>query len=75
MEKKFYIYWDEDYNGSDRDELLEIVSSEEEKEKFIEDWCTRKAGVLLHGLVAEDRKHVLNLFRKQLFVMNEPRYK
>lgn len=72
---KYYIYWDEDYNGSDRDELLEIAPSEEEKEKFIEDWCTRKAGVLLHGLTADDRKLVLNQFRKQLFVMNEPRYK
>ena len=28
---KYYIYWDEDYNGSDRDELLEIVDSVEEK--------------------------------------------
>lgn len=34
---KFYIYWDEDCNGSDRDELLNIVNSEEEKEKFIDD--------------------------------------
>lgn len=36
---KYYIYWDEDYNGSDRDELLEIVNSVEEKENFIDDWC------------------------------------
>ena len=28
---KYYIYLDEDYNGSDRDELLEIVNSVEEK--------------------------------------------
>ena len=28
---KYYIYWDEDYNGSDRDELLQIVNSVEEK--------------------------------------------
>ena len=40
---KYYIYWDEDYNGSDRDELLEIVNSVEEKEKFVDDWYTRKA--------------------------------
>ena len=72
---KYYIYWDEDYNGSDRDELLEIVNSVEEKEKFIEDWCTRKAGPLFYGLTANDRKLILNQFRKQLFVMNEPRYK
>lgn len=39
---EFYIYWDEDYNGSDRDEAREVV---------------------------------LNQFRKQLFVMNKPRYK
>ena len=31
---KYYIYWDEDYDGSDRDELLEIVNSVEEKESF-----------------------------------------
>lgn len=72
---KYYIYWDEDYNGSDRDELLEIVNSVEEKENFIDDWCTRKAGALLYGLTANDRKLILNQFRKQLFVMNEPRYK
>lgn len=72
---EFYIYWDEDYNGSDRDELLDIVNSEEEKEKFIDDWCTRKAGLLLHGLHGEDKENVKNLFRKQLFVMNKPRYK
>lgn len=75
MEKKFYIYWDEDYNGSDRDELLDIVNSEEEKEKFIDDWCTKKADSLLYGLNDEAREVVLNQFRKQLFVMNEPRYK
>ena len=28
---KYYIYWNEDYNGSDRDELLQIVNSVEEK--------------------------------------------
>ena len=72
---KYYIYWDEDYNGSDRDELLEIVNSVEEKEKFIDDWCIRKAGPLLYGLNDEAREVVLNQFRKQLFVMNEPRYK
>ena len=72
---EYYIYWDSDYNGSDRDELLEIVKSEEEKEKFIDDWCTLKAGPLLIGLTANDRKFILNQFRKQLFVMNEPRYK
>lgn len=72
---EFYIYWDEDYNGSDRDELLDIVNSEEEKEKFIDDWCTRKAGPLLQGLHGEAKENVKNMFRKQLFVMNEPRYK
>lgn len=72
---EYYIYWDEDYNGSDRDELLEIVNSVEEKEKFVDDWCTRKAGPLLYGLTGNDRKLILNQFRKQLFVMNEPRYK
>lgn len=72
---KYYIYWDSDYNGSDRDELLEIVNSVEEKERSVEDWCTRKAGPLLYGLTANDRKLILNQFRKQLFVMNEPRYK
>lgn len=72
---KYYIYWDEDYNGSDRDELLEIVNSVEEKEKFVDDWCTRKAGPLLIGLNDEARDIILNQFRKQLFVMNEPRYK
>lgn len=72
---KFYIYWDEDYNGSDRDELLDIVNSEEEKEDFIDEWCTRKAGPLLQGLHGKDKENVKNLFRKQLFVMNEPRYK
>lgn len=71
---KLYIYWDEDYNGSDRDELLYIVNSKEEKEKFIDDWCTRKAGPLLRGLYGEEKEKVKNLFRKQLFVMNEPRY-
>ena len=72
---EYYIYWDSDYNGSDRDELLEIVNSVEEKERFVDDWCTRKAGPLLIGLIADDRKLILNQFRKQLFVMNEPRYK
>ena len=72
---EYYIYWDSDYNGSDRDELLEIVKSEEEKEKFIDDWCTRKAGPLLYGLNDEARDIILNQFRRQLFVMNEPRYK
>lgn len=72
---KFYIYWDEDYNGSDRDELLDVVNSVEEKEKFIDDWCTHKAGPLLQGLHGEEKEKVKNLFRKQLFVMNEPRYK
>ena len=72
---EFYIYWDEEYNGSDRDEFLITVSSEEEKDKFIDDWCTRKAGPLLQGLQGEDREIVKNMFRKQLFVMNEPRYK
>lgn len=72
---EFYIYWDEDYNGSDRDELLEIVNSVEEKEKFVEDWCTSKAGVLLSGLNDETKEVVKSQFRKQLFVMNEPRYK
>lgn len=72
---EFYIYWDEDYNGSDRDELLGIVNSEEEKEKIIDNWCTRKAGHLLYSLHEEDKEIIKNLFRKQLFVMNEPRYK
>lgn len=72
---KYYIYWDEDYNGSDRDELLEIVNSVEEKEKFVDDWCTKKVGPLLYGLNDEARDVVLNQFRKQLFVMNKPRYK
>lgn len=72
---KYYIYLDEDYNGSDRDELLEIVSSAEEKEKFVDDWCTRKAGALLYGLNDEARNTIKNQFRKQLFIMNEPRYK
>ena len=36
---KYYIYWDEDYNGSDRDSLLEVAKTEEEKEKIIDDWC------------------------------------
>ena len=72
---KYYIYWDEDYNGSDRDELLEIVNSVEEKEKFVDDWCTRKAGPLLSGLNDEAKEVVKSQFRKQLFVMNEPRYK
>lgn len=72
---EFYIYWDEDYNGSDRDELLGIVNSEEEKEKFIDDWCTRKAGPLLYGLHGEDKEIIKNMFRKQLFVTNESRYK
>ena len=71
---EFYIYWDSDYNGSDRDELLEIVKSEEEKEKFIDDWCVRKAGALLYGLNDEDKEIILNQFRKQLFVMNKARY-
>lgn len=72
---KYYIYWDEDYNGSDRDELLEIVNSVEEKENFIDDWCTIKAGALFSGLDNEAKEVIKNQFRKQLFVMNEPRYK
>ena len=72
---KYYIYWDEDYNGSDRDELLMIASSIEEKEDFIDNWCTRKAGALLSGLNNEAKEAIKNQFRKQLFVMNEPRYK
>lgn len=72
---KYYIYWDEDYNSSDRDELLEIVNSVEEKEKFVDDWCIRKAGSLLSGLDNEAKEVIKNQFRKQLFVMNEPRYK
>lgn len=72
---EFYIYWDEDYNGSDRDELLVIVNSEKDKEDFIENWCTRKAGQLLYRMDDEARELILNQFRKQLFVMNEPRYK
>ena len=71
---EYYIYWDEDYNGSDRDELLEIVNSEEEKEKFIDDWCIRKADSTLQGLRSEDKEYVKKLFRKQLFVMDKPRY-
>lgn len=71
---EYYIYWDEDYNGSDRDELLEIVNSEEEKEKFIDDWCARKADSTLKGLRSEDKEYVKKLFRKQLFVMDKPRY-
>lgn len=72
---EFYIYWDEDYNGSDRDELLGIVNSVEDKEEFIDNWCTRKAGQLLYRMNDEARELILNQFRKQLFVMNEPRYK
>ena len=72
---KYYIYWDEDYNGSDRDELLEIVDSVEENEKFVDDWCTRKAGALLSGLDNEAKNTIKSQFRKQLFVVNEPRYK
>lgn len=72
---KYYIYWDEDYNSSDRDELLEIVNSVEEKEKFVDDWCIRKAGSLLSGLDNEAKEVIKNQFRKQLFVTNEPRYK
>lgn len=72
---EYYIYWDEDYNGSDRDELLKIANSIEEKEDFIEEWCTRKAGLLLYGLNEDDKETIKNMFRKQLFVMNEPRYK
>lgn len=72
---KYYIYWDEDYNGSDRDELLEIVNSVEEKEKFVDDWCIRKVGSLLSGLDNEAKEVIKNQFRKQLFVTNEPRYK
>ena len=72
---KYYIYWDSDYNGSDRDELLEIVNSVEEKERFVDGWCTRKAGPLLYGLNDEAKEVVKSQFRKQLFVMNEPRYK
>ena len=71
---EYYIYWDEDYNGSDRDELLEIVNSEEEKEKFIDDWCARKADSTLKGLRSEDKEYVKKLFRKQLFVTDKPRY-
>ena len=71
---EYYIYWDEDYNGSDRDELLEIVNSEEEKEKFIDDWCARKADSTLKGLRSEDKEYVKKLFRKQLFIMDKPRY-
>ena len=72
---EYYIYWDEDYNGSDRDELLEIVNSVDEKEQFVDDWCTRKAGPLLYGLNDEAKEVVKSQFRKQLLVMNEPRYK
>ena len=72
---EYYIYWDEDYNGSDRDELLEIVNSEEEKEKFIDDWCARKADSTLKGLRSEDKEYVKKLFRKQLFVTDQPRYR
>lgn len=72
---EYYIYWDEDYNGLDRDELLEVAKSEEEKEKFIDNWCTRKAGPLLYGLRDEDKEYIKSMFRKQLFVVNEPRYK
>ena len=72
---EYYIYWDSDYNGSDRDELLEIVNSVEEKERFVDDWCTRKVGALLSGLNDEAKEVVKSQFRKQLFVMNEPRYK
>ena len=71
---EYYIYWDEDYNGSDRDELLEIVNSEEEKEKFIDDGCTRKADSTLKGLQSEDKEYIKKLFRKQLFIMDKPRY-
>lgn len=72
---EYYIYWDADYNSLDRDELLGMVSSEEEKEKFIDNWCTRKAGLLLYGLRDEDKEYIKSMFRKQLFVVNEPRYK
>ena len=71
---EYYIYWDEDYNGSDRDELLEIVNSEEEKEKFIDDWCTRKADSTFKGLRSEDKEYVKKLFKEQLFVADKPRY-
>ena len=72
---EYYIYWDADYNNSDRDELLKVVKSEEEKEKFIDDWCTRKTVSLFHDLMDEDKEQTKGLFRKQLFVMNKPRYK
>ena len=72
---KYYIYWDEDYNGSDRDELLMIANSIEEKEDFIDNWCAGKACQLHYDLNDGYREFILNQFRKQLFVMNEPRYK
>lgn len=72
---EYYIYWDADYNNSDRDELLKVVKTEEEKEKFIDDWCIRKAASLFLDLCGEDKERIKSLFRKQLFVMNKPRYK
>ena len=50
------------------------MNSEEEKEKFIDDWCTRKADSTLKGLRSEDKEYVKKLFRKQLFVTDKPRY-
>lgn len=72
---KYYIYWDEDYNGSDRDSLLEVAKTEEEKEKIIDDWCSHKAYALFKKDMSREEKQTIKaLFRKQLFVTDRPRY-
>lgn len=37
------IWLDADYANSDRDELLEIVHSENERECFVDSWSEKKA--------------------------------
>ena len=59
------IWLDADYANSDRDELLEIVFSEKEKENFVDSWADRKASAIAKKNTAEFSA-VKEAFKKQL---------
>lgn len=59
------IWLDADYANSDRDELLEIVFSEKEKENFVDSWADKKASAIAKKNTAEFSA-VKAAFKKQL---------
>lgn len=73
---KYYVYWDEDYNNSDRDELLKVCGTKEEAEEFINSWCRKRAAQVFskQQLLEPINDEILKLFRGQLFISEKPRY-